>query len=182
MNTAMMRSGKANRLVYLVLGLLLIAVAALALLNSGDRELQRALEEKREFLILTDGDYTATVNLHIILDLDPQRFTTSFATSITAQRETVMHGVELRLLLEALKVDTTRAVRYTVSGMDGYYSPLTREEVENEESVYICYSMDDKILEAQSEGGYGPFMMVIRGSHFAQRWCKYVEAVDVITE
>jgi hypothetical protein len=41
--------------------------------------------------------------------------------------------------------------------------------------------MDGEILKTQSDGGYGPFMMVIRGSRFAQRWCKYVEAVDVIS-
>ena len=176
-----MRNGKADKAVYIILAVLLAAVAALTFLNSGDRELKRALEEKREFLVCLDGEYVATVNLQTVLDLDQKEFTTSFATSIAAPRDSVLRGVELRALLEALDIDLSSVSRVTVSGLDGYYSPLTVEEVERGETVYICYSMDGKILAPQSEGGYGPFMMVIRGSRFAQRWCKYVEAVDVVT-
>jgi len=167
--------------VYIVLGLLLVAVAVFALLNRGDRELKRALEEKREFIILVDGEPAAAVGLQTLLDLDPQEFTTSIATSIAAPRETTLRGVELRLLLEALGINISESVSVLISGLDGYYSPLTREEVGSEKLVYVCFSMDGEILKTQSEGGYGPFLMVIRGTRFAQRWCKYVEAIDVLT-
>ena len=174
-----MRNGKADKAVYITLVLLLAAVAVLAFFNSGDRELKRALEEKREFLVCLDGECVAIVDLQTVLDLDQQEFTTSFATSVAAQRDSVMRGVELRALLKALDIDLSLASRVTVSGLDGYYSPLTREEVEREGTVYICYSMDGKILAPQSKGGYGPFMMVIRNSRFAQRWCNYLGEVRV---
>ena len=164
---------------YLVLVALLVAVAVLAFFNRGDAELRRALEENREFLILVDGELVTNVSLQMLLDLDPQEFSTMYSTSISAPRETTLKGVELRLLLESLDIDMSDAASYIISGMDSYYSQLSREEVEAEGIVYICYSMDDQILKAQSEGGFGPFMMVIRGSYFAQRWCKYVEAVDI---
>ena len=171
---------KANRAVYIILAALLVVVAVLAVLNRGDAEIRRALEENREFLIRIDGDDMATVSLKTLLDLEPQEFTTSFATSIAAPREVTLRGVELRLLLEALEIDAGLASHFTVSGLDGFHTPLTGAEVLSEELIYICFAMDGELLEPQSEGGLGPFLMVIRGSRFAQRWCKYVEAVDMI--
>ena len=177
----MMRTGKANALIYIVLGALLVVVAVLALINRSDAEIRRALEENREFLVNIDGEHVATVDFQYVLDLKPQEFTTPFATSVTVSRDTELLGVELRILLEALDIDISEAKRFTASGLDGYFSPLTREEVEREETVYICYSMDGKILTTKSEGGYGPFMMVIRDTSFAQRWCKYLGSIDVVT-
>ena len=172
---------KARIIVYLILAMLLILVVTLAFLNRTDSELMRALEENREFNIRSDGTHIQTVDLQGLLDLGPQEFSASFATSIAAPRTAKLCGVELRIILTALEIDVTEADYFVVTGMDGYYSPLSREEVENIETIYICYSMDDEILKGRSEGGYGPFMMVVRGSRYAQRWCKYVESVDVIT-
>ena len=170
---------RTNKIIYMNLALLLIVVAVLALFNRGDPELRRALEENCEFQIRVEGENVATVNLQILLALDPIEFTTTFSTSVSAPRETTFKGVELRLLLETLEIDTSNADRIIVSGLDAYYSPLTKEEVGRAETVYVCYSMDGEILKTQGEGGFGPFMLVIRGERFAQRWCKYVEAIDI---
>ena len=177
----MKKKGKTNVIIYSVLGALFIVTVVLVILNQGDRELRRALEENREFMIKVDGRLIATVDLKTLLDLDPQEFSTPFATSIAAPRETTLQGVEVRQLLDELGIDITHAATILVTGLDDYYSPLTRAEVDSEETIYICFSMDGEILKPMSEGGYGPFLLVIRGSRFAQRWCKYVEAIDVIT-
>ena len=172
---------RASKTVYIALGALFVAVLVLAYLNRGDAELRRALEENREFQIRIDGVTVETVGLQTLLDLNPQEFTTTFATSISAPRETTLRGVELRSLLEALEIDASNAAYFVVSGLDSFYSPLTAAEVEREDTVYICYSMDGEILKTQGEGGFGPFLLAISGERFAQRWCKYVEAVDIKT-
>jgi type II secretory pathway component PulK len=169
----------ANKTVYLLLGLLLAATLVLALLNRGDAELKRALQENHQFQICVEGEALVTVGLQDLLDLQPQEFSTILATSIAKPREVLLQGVELQDLLEALAIDTGKARYFIFSGLDGYDSPLTRAEVEKAQSIYICLAMDGEILKTQGEGGWGPFMMVIRGSRFAQRWCKYVEAVDI---
>ena len=171
---------KANKYVYLTLVLLLAAVAVLAFFNRGDAALRSALEENREFHIRVNGEYAATVNLQDLLDIGPQEFTTSMATSIMAPRDVTLRGVELRFLFEAAGIDITGASHFVVSGLDSYYSPLSPGEVNGDGVIYICYMMDGKMLEPQSKGGYGPFLMVIHGERFAQRWCKYVEAIDII--
>ena len=173
----MMKRGE--KYVYITLAALLAAVITLALLNRGDSELRRALGEMREFLLLVNGEHAATVDLQALLDLTPHGFTTTMSTSIATPREVSLRGVELRLLLEAYGVDISEASHVTVTGLDGYRSPLSVSEVNAEETIYICFEMDGEILKPQDEGGYGPYMMAIRGSRFAQRWCKYVESVDV---
>ena len=155
-------------------------MVVLALFNRGDAELRRALEENLEFQVRVNGNTVATVGLQDLLDLQPQEFTTTMSTSAAGPRQVALRGVELRLLIEKLDVDTQDASHFVVSGLDGYRSPLTLDEVRQPEIVYICFSMDGGMLKTQSEGGYGPFMMVIRGAPYAQRWCKYVEAVDII--
>jgi len=169
-----------NKAVYLILGLLLAATLILTFLNRGDTELKRALLENRQFQVRVEGQAVATVGLQDLLDLKPQEFTTTLSTSITKPREVKLQGVQLRDLLASLEIDITDARYIIFSGLDGYDSPLTRAEVEKEQSIYICLAMDDEILKPPNEGGWGPFMMVIRGSRFAQRWCKYVEAVDIL--
>jgi len=143
--------------------------------------MRRALEENREFQIRVDGEYAATASLQTLLDLNPVEFKTTLATSVSAPREVTLRGVELRALLTALDIDTANADHYVISGLDSYYSPLTRAEVEQDGLIYVCFAMDGEVLKPRSDGGDGPFLMVIRGSRFAQRWCKYVEAVDVVT-
>jgi len=172
---------KVNKIVYLALSIILIAMAVLAYINRGDIELKRALEENREFLIRANRSTIKSVNMQMLLEMDPQEFTTSFATSITSPRDVSLRGVELRIILQSLEIDFTRDMRFVVTGLDGYHSALTYDEVMEEELVYICFVMDGEFMKTQGEGGYGPFLMVIRGSRFAQRWCKYVEAVDIIT-
>ena len=167
--------------IYVILCILLISVAVLAIMNRGDAELRRALEENREFHIRVDGETVAVVGLQTLLDLEPQEFVTTFATSVSRPRETALRGVELRILLDALDIDTVDAAFYLATGLDGYYSRLSAEEVARAETVYICYMMDAEILKPQSEGGYGPFLLAIRGERFALRWCKYLEAVDIST-
>jgi DMSO/TMAO reductase YedYZ molybdopterin-dependent catalytic subunit len=163
----------------LALGLLFVAVAVFVLINYGDTELRRALAENREFQIRIDGEAVATVGVDDLLDLQPQEFSTKMATSIGAPRQVTLEGVELRSLLDAFGVDATQAAVVVISGFDGYHSPLKPSDIYKTESVYICSAMNGKILKAQSEGGLGPFLMVVRSDRFAQRWCKYVEAVDI---
>jgi hypothetical protein len=161
------------------MGLLLIVVVTLVLVNRGDAELRRALEENRQFQILVEGNIAVTVSLNDLIDMHPQEFITVMNTSANAPQEVSLKGVELRVLLDAFGIDAPPDASFIVSALDGYVSPLTRSEVYKEENAYICYSMDGEILKTWSDGGYGPFMMVLRSELFAQRWCKYVETIDV---
>ena len=131
---------KVNRVVYLALGALFVAVAVLSFFNRGDVELRRALEENREFQIRVDGVTVATVGLQALLDLNPQEFTTTFTTSISAPRETILRGVELRSLLKAFDIDVSNAAYYVVSGLDSFLlAAYRRRGGAGEHSLYLLF-------------------------------------------
>ncbi|MCL1816055.1 MAG: hypothetical protein FWG43_00450 [Clostridiales bacterium] len=169
---------RGNRVIFISIGILIAAIMVLTLLNRTDAVLFRALQENREFLLKLDGETVAIVSLRDIMDMQPVEFTTRLATSITKPREARLRGVELRLIYEALDIDVSAASLFAIRGLDNYFSPLTFMEVETADKVYICFSMDGEILQALKDGGWGPFLLVIRGELFAQRWCKYVEEID----
>jgi len=169
---------RVNKIILIIVGLLLVAILVLALLNRGDVALKHALLENREFLLKVEGETVATVSLQDIVDMQPVEFTTRLATSVSTPREVILHGVELRLLYESLNIDISQTTLFAVRGLDGYYSPLSSTEVAAADKVYICIAMDNEILQDKVSGGWGPFLLVIRGELFAQRWCKYVEEID----
>ena len=167
-----------NRIILTIICVLLMLISVLAYLNSGDVALKRALQENRQFLLKVDGETAAVVHLQDILDAGTESFTTRLSSTTITPRSADFEGVELRSLYAYLDVDVSAAALFDVRGLDGYFSPISSAEVASENKIYICISMDGEILKDKSAGGWGPFMLVIRGAAFAQRWCKYVEEID----
>ncbi|MCL1805706.1 MAG: hypothetical protein FWG28_06900 [Clostridiales bacterium] len=167
-----------NRFILVAVCVLLALVAALAYLNRGDAALKRALQENRQFVLKAGGETAAVVGLQDIIDIGTEKFTTRLSTSVTLPRDAEFEGAELRTIYARMGVDISEAALFDVRGLDGYFSPLKAEEVAAEGVVYVCISMDGELLADKSAGGWGPYLLVIRGSTFAQRWCKYVEEID----
>jgi hypothetical protein len=169
---------RANRAILIAVVALLAAIPPLAYLNRGDAALKRALQESRRFLLKVEGETAAVVGLQDLLDMEVGNFTTRLSTSASAPRDADFQGVELRLIYEHFGVDVSEAAVYDVRGLDGFHSPLAASEVAAERAIYICFAMDGDILPDSGNGGWGPFLMVVRDAPFAQRWCKYVEEID----
>ena len=176
----MTKMAKANRIILLIVGVLLTAIVVLAYLNmnSDDVALKRALQENRQFLLKVNGETAAVVGLQDILDMETVKFTTRLSSTTITPRNADFEGVELRAIYERLGIDISGASIFDVRGLDGYDSPLSIDEVMAEEKIYVCIAMDGAILTDKGSGGWGPFLLVIRGSTFAQRWCKYVEEIN----
>ena len=169
---------KRNRVILVTIGLLVAAIAVLAFINQGGADRRRTLQEDRQFLLKLDGEVAATAGLQDLMGLQPEEFTTRLAAGGAMPRDTVLQGVELRLIYEHFGIDMSGATVFIVRGLDGYASAVRPAEVMAEDTIYICIRMDGNLLEGKGAGGWGPFLMAVRGSRFAQRWCKYVEEVD----
>lgn len=63
--------------------------------------------------------------------------------------------------------------------LDGYASAVTGQEVLTEDNVYLCIYMNGERLKPKQEGGLGPYLIVIKNDRFSQRWCKFVEEIQV---
>ena len=66
-----------------------------------------------------------------------------------------------------------------VRAIDGYTVALSIEEVLDEENVYLAYAIDGKPLRSKSQGGSGPYQLIVRKDQFSQRWCKFVVEIEI---
>jgi spermidine/putrescine-binding protein len=53
------------------------------------------------------------------------------------------------------------------------------EEAQNVRNVYIAYQINGEDLKSKAQGGNGPYQLVILSDPFSQRWCKYVNGVEI---
>ena len=129
-----------------------------------------------EFL-LSGGGKQRTVKMQDILDLSPVEFTAVMDTSTSGPATVTFTGVELRKLCEESGIEIEPGMIVQVKALDGYASALTGEEVLTGDNVYICIYMNGETLKTKSEGGMGPYLMIIKSAPYSQRWCKFVEEI-----
>jgi hypothetical protein len=174
----MKKMKKGTLILLIVIAVLVVAVAVFAILNAGSLEEKYKLEENAEFKITT-GDTQITVTMDDILSLDPVEFEATMDTSTTDPTPVMFTDVELKKILDYFNIDYSAAETYEVTALDGYASALTQEEVMTDENVYIVIKKEGEALGTKSEGGSGPYMMIIRSATYSQRWCKFVEEITI---
>ncbi len=154
-----------------------VMVAVFAVFNADDIKAKRDLETSAEFIIQLN-DTQQHVTMQDMLDLGPVEFSATMDTSVTDPTPVTFTGVELKKIYENFGLDISSVEVFEVRALDGYSSALTLDEVLADGNVYICIMMNGEALKAKSEGGYGPYMMVINSSEFSQRWCKFVQEIE----
>ncbi len=169
---------KSNLIVIICIVVLAAAVAVFAALNADDIGMKKELEMNAEYIIRY-GDTQKRITMQDMLDLDPVEFETTMDTSTTDPAAVTFTGVELKKIFEHLDIDISSVTVFEVRALDGYSSALSLDEVLADGNVYICLMMSGEALRPKSEGGYGPYMMVINSSQFSQRWCKFVQEIEI---
>lgn len=169
---------KETLVIIICITLLTVAVAVLAALGANDIGLKRELEMNAEFVIKYN-DAEQRVTMQDMINLKPVDFDAVLNTSNTSPKVVKFTGVELSKICESKGIDISSALVFEVRALDGYSSALSIDEVLSEGNVYICIYMDGEVLKPKSEGGFGPYMMVISSSVYSQRWCKYVQEVVI---
>ncbi|MEX1378102.1 MAG: molybdopterin-dependent oxidoreductase [Eubacteriales bacterium] len=174
----MKKISKSTLVVIISIAVLVTAVAVFAFLNADDIGKKQEMEMNAEFMIKY-GDASWTITMQDMLDLEPVEFNTTMDTSTTDPTQVVFSGVELKTICESIGLDISSSEVFEVRALDGYSSALKLDEVMEDGNVYICISMNEEPLKIKSEGGKGPYMMVIKSAQFSQRWCKFVQEIDI---
>ena len=169
---------KSTLIIIICVAVLAAAVAVFAILNAANISAKKELEMNAEYIIKY-GDIQERVTMQDMLDLNPVEFKATMDTSTTDPASVTFTGVELKDICEYYGIDISTASVFEVRALDGYSSALTLDEVLADDNVYICLLMDGEVLEPKSQGGYGPYMMVINSSQFSQRWCKFVQEIEI---
>ena len=86
-------------------------------------------------------------------------------------------GVTLKELLNRAQV-ASNATSVYIQASDGYGTTLTIQEAQKD-NVFIAYKKDGATLSLLSEGGEGPYRLVMGDDEYAQRWVRGVVAIEV---
>lgn len=165
---------KNSKILTLVILILTALTAVFAYLNAGDIDYKKALEENAQFVV-NSGETQFVVSMKDILTMGVTDFSATLDTSISSAKEVCLTGVNFQQIFDFLELDVSDATGFEVRALDGYASA-----VQENETGYLCIAMDGETLGTKSEGGMGPYLMVIEGLEFSQRWCKYVQEINVI--
>jgi hypothetical protein len=172
------RMAASTRVIITTITVLLCTVAVLAYLNAGNLAAKKELEEKAEFL-LTHQEKQYRITLEDIHALGPVDFVALMDTSTTDPTPLSLGGVELWTLLQQYQIKLQEGSLVQFRALDGYASAVTGQEVLTEDNVYLCIYMNGERLKPKQEGGLGPYLIVIKNDRFSQRWCKFVEEIQV---
>lgn len=167
---------KNTKILIAIVAVLVVAVGVFAILNAGSLDLKAQLQADAEF-ILADaaGRELARVTMEDVLALSPKEITATMDTSISDPEQVKFTAAPVKDILAAKGVDIADYAVLEVNALDGYASAATAEEVAQEDNVYMCIAMNGQALKTKSEGGMGPYLMIIKDSKFSLRWCKYVQ-------
>mgnify|MGYP000164786053 CR=1 FL=1 len=130
-------------------------------------------------IIIKEGDMEKVLNYETIKTLGEVEFTATLDTSDTGPEEQTYTGVPLKNIIEEAGLLLEEGKIVVVRGIDGYTVALSSEEVLDEENVYLAYEINGKPLKSKSQGGSGPYQVIVRKDQFSQRWCKFVVEVEV---
>lgn len=88
-----------------------------------------------------------------------------------ASMKDVLDQVDPQLLQNAGQV-LTRAE-------DGFTSALTAEEILASDDVLIAYQQNGELLKGKTEGGFGPFRLILAQDPFGNRMTKYLNELEI---
>ncbi len=168
-----------NKTVVIILIVLLVIVGVTAYLNRGNIAGKEEMVDKAQITFLENGKEIKTIDLSFVQKQGEKTFKKELDTSETGPEMQTYTGVLLGKLIEIAGIDLDNKSQVIVKAIDGYTVALTVDEVRKKDNVYLVYKNDGEYLKSKSEGGTGPYRIVIRNDQFGQRWCKFVVEVNV---
>lgn len=172
---------KSNRIIIIVLAVLFVTTAIGAILNQRYATEKKALLEAAEIAVLEDGREAARLNMTVLGQREKVEFTARLKNSLMkSPEEHTYTGIAFADLFTAAGISLQGKTRVLVHSVDGYVVPLTIDEIKEFNNIYLVYKDNGDYLGSYGEAdGQGPYMIVIRGDRFSQRWAKYVCELDV---
>lgn len=168
-----------NKTVVIILVFLIVIVGVTAYLNRGSIADKKEIIAKTQITFLENGEEVKTFDLNYLQKQDEKTFKKELDTSETGPEMQTYTGVLLSEIIENAGIDLNDKSQVIVKAIDGYTVALTAAEVRKDDNVYLVYKQDGEYLKGKSEGGTGPYRIVIRDDQFGQRWCKFVVEVNV---
>lgn len=166
-------------IISIVLAILLIVVGVFAFLNAGNILEKKNLEESKTISIKSEGIEIRKVDLAFISSAGEEDFSAIMDTSDSEPKKHYYTGVLLKNVLQKSGINIDDYAMLTVKAIDGYVVAFKKEEVADDDNIYIAYKEDGKDLGTKSSGGRGPYQIIVRKDQFSMRWCKFVVEIEL---
>ena len=166
-----------NKRIWLMAGIIILlaaGVAVFALLNA-----QTLPNSGSETVTVTDNEQTKTFDIEYLKGLPKTTFSADLNTNGQDPVEKFFGGVPLIDVLKSMEFNLSSASQVVFKAADGYSTVVTAEEAADTENVYVVYERDGKPSGTMAQGGTGPIEIVIKKDTFSQRWCKFLQQIDI---
>jgi DMSO/TMAO reductase YedYZ molybdopterin-dependent catalytic subunit len=161
--------------VAVVLAALAIAVVTLAQLNRSDAHVTTGT-----VAVTNGGETVRTFTMEDVAALPSVTRSETIRSSSHPDETGSFTGVPLRELLNAARPGLLEGASMIVTrAADGYVSSLSAEEVAADDSVILAYQKDGESLGTSSDGGTGPFRIIILTDKYGNRCTKWVNEIEV---
>ncbi len=170
-----------TKIIIIVLVLLVIATGTTVMANYNHSKDRLALLEKQEILLYEKGIEVCRITFADFNEIGPTEFQADLKSSTMTKPEAHSYtGIALSDLFTYAGISLEDKSRVIAGSLDGYRVPLKIEEIVALDNVFLVYQDDGEFLKAYDQpGGQGPYMIVVRGDRFSQRWAKYVIELNV---
>ena len=169
---------KQKKIVITIIIFLVTLVMILSIMNLGDVEHKKLLEEKSIFEINTDNE-TYSIDMEYLISLNPVDIVANLDTSLSNSQKLNMQAIELIDIINSFNISLNNIEMIHIKSLDGYNSIVSIDELLQDNNVYICIALDNEPLKTKSKGGMGPYLMIIQSSTFSQRWVKYIQEINI---
>ena len=163
-----------------VFGLLIVIVAVFAVLNAGNTEEKKELENSKSIIVKSGGMEIGTVDMDFIKSAGEKELSAIIDTTNSQPKEHFYTGVPMKNVLQKLGIHIDDYKMFSVKAIDGYVVAFERNEIKDDDNVYIVYKEDGKDLGTKSSGGNGPYQIIVKKDQFGQRWCKYIVEIELV--
>ncbi len=175
-------SKRYKNIIGLVLALLAVISALGVFVNYAQSKERLSLLINQEIVIYENGSELTRVTMDYMSDgLEARKFIANLKSStMISPEEHEYEGFALSDIFAFAELSLVGKSRVIVESVDGYRVPLKIEEIMELDNIFLVYKDDGKYLGSyKDKGGQGPFMIVVKGDRFSQRWAKYVTGLDV---
>jgi len=168
---------KQTRILLIAVIALTAMVGILAFLNRGSAEEKKRLQQAGVFKIIRNDKTLCEVSMADLQSIGFSEIKAMMDTSTTDPAEVTFSAVQVKDILANKNVSLDGVKTLEFRAIDGYASAVSLEEAKTEQNVYICTKKNGMALGTKSEGGMGPYLMIIKSSQFSQRWCKFLQEI-----
>lgn len=172
---------KKNNIIILTVIIALVGVLAVTyFINQDDIEYKQQLNQDAIFEVLYQGEVIATYNMLEIAEMGEVTFTANSKSSGNDPVEYEYTGVLLKTIFEEAGLDPEGKTSVTVMAIDGYAAAITMDKFMDDDNVYLAYMRNGELLGTKTDGGIGPYQLIISKDQFSQYWVKFAYQGELV--